>query len=169
MWLYVVQDISEKLLYLPQAAAGAAACVICFLPFCSRERMRQRLPLQAVFLVYFLILVQVTLLEREPGSRTGMDLRIFGTLGDARDNAYVIENLLLFIPYGVMLPLIWKPSQCCFLCVLSGAATSICIELIQMLTLRGYFQVDDMIFNTLGVLCGYLIYNICSKLFGKTQ
>lgn len=77
------------------------------------------------------------------------NLKLFGTLDNARANAYVAENLLLFIPYGAMLPLIWKRSWNSFICVLVGALTSAGIELIQLLTQRGYFQIDDIVVNTL--------------------
>lgn len=164
MWSYVMQDIVEKLSFLPAAiVVGVAASLLCFFLFCSNCRRRKRLPLQTVFLIYLLMLVQVTILEREPGSRTDMNLKLFGTLGNARANAYVVENLLLFLPYGALLPLIWKRSQCGFICVAAGALTSVGIELIQLLTQRGYFQVDDIVVNTLGMVFGYFIYLAAKK------
>lgn len=34
---------------------------------------------------------------------------------------------------------------------------------------RGYFQVDDVVMNTLGMACGYLIYRIASQILEKGQ
>lgn len=66
MWSYVIQDISEKLSFLPVAVVkGVAAGLICFLLFYNNDERRKRLPLQTIFLIYLLMLVQVTILERE--------------------------------------------------------------------------------------------------------
>ena len=52
------------------------------------------------------ILLVITYFSRESGSRTGMmDLELFSTWGiNDRNNAFVVENVLLFIPYGFVLP-----------------------------------------------------------------
>lgn len=45
-------------------------------------------------------------------------------------------------------------------CVATGAFTSICIESLQLVTGRGYFQIDDILTNTLGMFLGYLVFGI---------
>lgn len=65
-------------------------------------------------------------------------------------------NVLLFIPLGVFLPLLWerfrRPKQT----VLAGVALSLAIELLQLLNFRAT-DVDDLLCNTVGTLIGYLI------------
>ncbi len=54
----------------------------------------------AVFGIYFAVMFVITFLSRESGSRKGVvDLELFSTWGiNARNNAFVVENVLLFIP-----------------------------------------------------------------------
>ena len=45
-----------------------------------------------------IILCYITLFTREPGSREGVNLRLFGTMGHgAQGDAYVLENILIYI------------------------------------------------------------------------
>ena len=88
-----------------------------------------------------------------------MDLELFSTWGiNERNNAYVVENVLLFIPYGFVLA--WADvRQRNFFCnLLTGALTSFAIEYMQLVTQRGYFQIDDILTNILGTILGFLCY-----------
>ncbi len=75
-----------------------------------------------------------------------------------RNNAFVVENILLFIPYGFACPWVFRRARNLFCCTLIGAVTSLGIESLQLLTRRGYFQIDDILTNTLGTILGFLIY-----------
>ena len=60
-----------------------------------------------LFMQYIVIVGYITLLSREPGSREGIDFTVFATLGVwSRMDAFVVENILLFIPIGMLLPLL---------------------------------------------------------------
>ena len=49
------------------------------------------------------MLLFITFLSREPGSRDGIDWMPFSTLGSGpRGDAFVLENVLLFVPFGVL-------------------------------------------------------------------
>ena len=63
----------------------------------------QRLPVM-LFCIYIAVMLVITFLSRENGSRSGaMDLQLFSTWGiNKRNNAFVVENVLLFIPYGFL-------------------------------------------------------------------
>lgn len=65
-------------------------------------------------------------------------------------------NVLLFVPLGLFLPLLWRSFHRPKQTVLAGACLSLAIELLQLLNLRTT-DVDDLICNTLGSLVGYLI------------
>lgn len=161
MWKYIIQDIGDTLRFMPLAAvAGIVVYLIFRVIFRNIAAGQRNLMAESLFLMYLLILIQITLLTREPGSRTTMNLKLFGTLGNARANAYVIENLILFIPFGVLLPITWKKARLGMVCTLAGLLTSMSIEIIQLLTQCGYFQIDDIVMNTLGMMCGYLIYRL---------
>lgn len=172
MWKYIVSDIVAALRYLPYGLiAGAAAAVILDrVNRGRRKRGKAAAPLPAVscLVMYVAVLLVITYFSRESGSRAGMvDLELFSTWGiNKRNNAYVIENVLLFIPYGFVLA--WADArQRHFLRnLLTGALTSLAIECMQLVTQRGYFQIDDILTNILGTVIGYICYllahGICS-------
>ena len=80
-----------------------------------------------------------------------------------------LQNILLFIPFGMLLPLFFKRPNF-LLCTLSGTLFSLMIECSQLLNKRSS-DVDDLIMNTLGALIGYLLYNLILErlLKGKLQ
>lgn len=111
------------------------------------------------FYVYCFILISITILSREPGSRRSVDLHLFSTFSNNLwENIFPVENLLLFIPLGYLLPLLWKRLNNVIATMLSGLLFSVMVEVIQYLTQRGYFQTDDIIINLLGTVIGYLCY-----------
>ena len=117
--------------------------------------------------VYIVVLLNMAFFSREPGSRTEIDLTLFGTWGTTTvAHAYVIENIIMFIPFGFLFPLGIRFFRNPILCMISGFVFSVCIEIMQLLTERGHCQLDDIVTNTLGtgigVLC-YYIYRKCRK------
>ena len=107
----------------------------------------------------------LTFFSREPGSRTDVNMRLFGTWGTyAQAHAYVIENILLFVPFGIMFPMIGKKAGNIFICIIAAALFSIIIETMQYVTARGFCQMDDIVMNTLGALTGWLGWRICRKI-----
>lgn len=98
--------------------------------------------------------------SRESGSRhKGLDLEFLSTWGiNDRNNAFVIENILLFIPFGVLCPMTFRGLRKFWRCLLVGMLTSLFVESLQLLTGRGYFQIDDILTNVLGAVAGYLLY-----------
>lgn len=83
----------------------------------------------------------------------------------------ILGNVVGFIPYGFILPAIFYGLRNGFLITMSGLALSLCIEIIQLVTKVGCFDVDDLILNTLGAFLGYLAFAICNylrrKYYGK--
>lgn len=69
-------------------------------------------------------------------------------------------NLLMFLPAGIYLPYYVKRIKSLKSCVAAMFIILIIIELIQFLTRRGSFDIDDLILNMLGVVIGYLIWKI---------
>lgn len=65
-------------------------------------------------------------------------------------------NVLLFMPLGLALPLLWKPYGQWWRTVLFGFLGSVFIETLQMFTYRAT-DVNDLMTNTLGAIIGFLI------------
>lgn len=70
-------------------------------------------------------------------------------------------NLIMFIPYGFLLPAFWKNGHYRGLkIVISGCILSIVIEVLQYITAFGQMDIDDVILNTLGVVIGYELFRL---------
>ncbi|MCR4721267.1 MAG: VanZ family protein [Lachnospiraceae bacterium] len=78
--------------------------------------------------------------------------------------ANLVGNIVLFIPFGYFLFGIKEKKRHSFLkVILISSLIIIIIEVSQMLSLRGYCDIDDLILNELGVAVGYLIRSIVVK------
>ena len=82
----------------------------------------------------------------------------------------VIGNVLVFLPYGVFLPKLFQRCRKLMSVLLLSLELSLIIEVTQLFTKIGSFDVDDLLLNTLGGVLGYLIYAVVSglhRLFNK--
>ena len=82
----------------------------------------------------------------------------------------VIGNILVFMPLGVFLPKLFQRCRKLSAVTLLSLEVSLVIEVTQLATRIGSFDVDDLLLNTMGGILGYLIYRIVSgvrRLFGK--
>ncbi len=68
-------------------------------------------------------------------------------------------NIVLFVPFGLLLVLVSRSCQRLHITLLAGAGLSLFIELLQLFGTRGT-DIDDIILNTLGTLCGYILGKI---------
>lgn len=120
-----------------------------------------------LLLGYGWILISITLLSREQYSRFGLNLIPFSVFGkDAQNLAFVLENFVMLIPLGLLLPILServKMSKYIFTAFL----VSMCIECLQLITGRGYFQIDDIWLNTLGSIIGTRLYFLLRKCISK--
>ena len=69
--------------------------------------------------------------------------------------AEAVLNILLFVPYGFALPLLWRKFRDGGRTVLAGFFLSLFIELMQLFS--GCTDADDVILNTFGAWIGYLL------------
>ena len=72
----------------------------------------------------------------------------------------IIGNFAMFIPTGVMVPLIYKSRNTLLRAVGVGVLLSLIIELIQLPFAVRASDIDDLILNTAGCLLGYGLYAI---------
>ena len=105
----------------------------------------------------------MTVLSREPFDGQHFQPQLFWSYEVWEiQKKQIIENVLLFIPLGVLTGCLWKWKG-----ILVGAGISLLVELLQLISLRGLFEFDDIIHNTLGTLIGVWIYIIIVKLISK--
>ncbi len=69
-----------------------------------------------------------------------------------------IGNVAAFIPFGYFFPVVTGLKKKAAITVPVCFAFSLCLEIIQLLTHVGSFDVDDILLNTLGGILGLLIY-----------
>lgn len=79
-------------------------------------------------------------------------------LGSIFDN--LIGNIVVLIPFGIMVPLLIKKARNIMLTLLLGLMYILAIEGIQLITGLGVFDVDDIILNMTGVFIGYLLIRV---------
>jgi glycopeptide antibiotics resistance protein len=80
-----------------------------------------------------------------------------------------IENILLFVPFGFLLPCIWKKYESLLKTALTGFAFSLIIELSQLLNRNRVTDIDDLIMNTLGVFIGWAIFRLLREHFTRLK
>ena len=80
----------------------------------------------------------------------------------------IAGNMAMFIPTGIVLPVVYKELVGFWKTVAAGALLSLSIEILQLPFPSRASDVDDLILNTLGVAVGYGIYAAVKRLTGKT-
>lgn len=111
---------------------------------------------------YILMTLFITLGSRELYLIRRIELMPFWSVlqwigGSASNGRSILLNIILFIPLGYLLSTVtrkkWHAAIICF-------SISLLIEVLQLITLRGICDVDDLIFNTLGGAIGVLICTV---------
>lgn len=78
---------------------------------------------------------------------------------DQHTRRYLIQlalNAALFVPFGILVPMIWREFRSWGATTGAGFLTSLLIEGIQLFTFRAT-DIDDLILNTVGSFAGYLL------------
>lgn len=130
---------------------------------------------EIAFWAYVYILLYRTVIGREPIydplSEVWQGWTIFRRRWTGLDYQ-VIGNVLMFIPFGVLLLLGFeKLSATTKKAIVCTAAISfgysLFIEILQLVTKRGTFQISDLVFNTVGGTVGAIIYIIIKRIITK--
>ncbi|GAB4091965.1 VanZ family protein [Flaviaesturariibacter terrae] len=74
-------------------------------------------------------------------------------------------NLLGFVPFGILLPLCCRPARRATGLTSFAAALSLLFELFQFATNVGTFDVDDLLLNVAGAVCGFFMLRWMLKRF----
>ena len=79
----------------------------------------------------------------------------------------IIGNISMFIPTGIIMPILYKRLDCFWKVLFAGAGLSFVIEMIQLLFPGSVTDIDDLILNTAGAAIGYGIYKLVCCFRGK--
>ena len=72
-------------------------------------------------------------------------------------------NVLLFVPLGFLLPVLWKRFRSLLWTGFAGFLFSLSIELLQLFTLRAT-DINDLLTNTAGTILGWLLGRLVLRL-----
>jgi glycopeptide antibiotics resistance protein len=72
-------------------------------------------------------------------------------------------NVLLFIPFGFLLPLVFRRLDRLRFVFFASILLSLFFETYQLITRTGQFDIDDLILNSLGGVIGYMLLQLISR------
>lgn len=87
-------------------------------------------------------------------------------MGFNRMMEQVILNILSFIPWGFLLPIMFDKLKNFHKILFSAIMCAVVIEIVQYF-IGGSMDIDDVILRSIGASIGYLLFFICVKGFGR--
>ncbi len=81
----------------------------------------------------------------------------------------LVGNVLVFMPLGILIPLAFPGMDCFWMILLHSFWLSLCIELFQLVSHFGAFDVDDILLNTLGGALGFCLFLFVRFLYRKRR
>ena len=124
-----------------------------------------------VMICYLLVVCGATLL-RVGDFYHGMQMQpLFASYREAwaefaaRDWRNLILNILMFVPFGFLLPVGIRKMRVFWRTYLCGFIVTLGIEVIQLASGKGIFEWDDILNNTVGTMIGYGIFAIVYALW----
>lgn len=74
----------------------------------------------------------------------------------------LLGNIVVFVPFGLLMPLSARLNPIVWTLLFAAGITL--LELLQLVTKRGMFDVDDIILNVFGFLIGYVVLFVVRSL-----
>jgi glycopeptide antibiotics resistance protein len=174
---YPINQTSEEFIMVSFAPV-AVITIISYLILAISIGFKKRVPLrkQVLLFVFFLYLLEVVSITLFPipyhyaGGKIQMNNLVpFSTIMGfiSRKDLFngfcnIGGNILLFVPFGFMFPLVFRGEKRLIRMVVIGFAATLVVESSQFIisSILGFtyrsFDVDDLILNTLGTFLGYL-------------
>lgn len=73
-------------------------------------------------------------------------------------------NVFLFMPFGLFLPILFRRQKCFWAFLGTMTLTITMVELLQLLTMLGSCDIDDLILNVFGAVCGYGLWKCAASI-----
>lgn len=140
---------------------------ICVL-LCKAGLMKKRtVALLVLLTLYITFVLTLTIVNRTPWRWSRSRMELFWTINAILEGrsyliSEIIWNIVLFVPIGVLASAILhrRPWWSLLFCtMLSGG-----IEVVQLLTHRGLFEFDDIIYNGFGAVIGLLLFLLLRRI-----
>ena len=124
--------------------------------------------LKFAFFIYLFAVLYITFLSRE-AEETRSNFELFNSyimFFKYKNDFYldmIVYNIIMTIPFGIFLPLLYKPFRSFRRVAFAGFLYSLLIEISQFISGRGLFELDDLFNNTIGAVLGYWLYILFNK------
>ena len=124
------------------------------------------------FLATVLLIIAVTIFFRNTEAKE-FSLIPFSSFEIAKIHSDVYQevmlNVVLFFPVGLTMPFVINriTDYPVIITITTSCILSVFIEIFQYLFNRGYAEIDDVIFNTLGVVVGSVSFLVYKRFFQK--
>ncbi|MBQ7795038.1 MAG: VanZ family protein [Lachnospiraceae bacterium] len=135
------------------------------------------LVLYLVLLTYFLFFAEEMGRRPDPQAGYSYNLILFkeirrfivhrGVLGYKAVALNIVGNVVAFMPFGFILPEVWDQLNRWYTITCLGFIFSLCIELAQLVSRVGSFDVDDLLLNTIGAMVGYFVFVLAKGVWNK--
>lgn len=76
-------------------------------------------------------------------------------------------NIAIFVPLGTLLPMGYEAMRKYRRTFAVELVYILIIEFVQLVCMLGAFDVDDIILNSIGVSCGYILFKMIQKVRQK--
>ena len=129
-----------------------------------------KVALLSVFFIYIIVVLGATLGSRVSTDYESINIHLFSSYREAWNNfslgswRNIILNILMFVPLGILLPLTFNKCRKYWVTYFIGLLFTLIIEVLQLKSGRGIFEIDDIFNNTLGCIIGYgivMIFILC--------
>lgn len=166
----MIDQIISDILYF-SVHYGAGAMAVGTLSVYTADKIRKRNISEKIYIAllssYVFMVVVLTLLSRNPGEYQTVDLTMFdiSPLLPTLYIAHYLENLIMLMPLGFLLPLGLRVFRNPVLGMTAGLLASSFIELSQYYTHLGTFAPDDIIANGIGSAIGYITFMALRKVY----
>lgn len=95
-----------------------------------------------------------------------VNLNLIPLVGMAEDLSGTVLNVLLFVPLGFFLPLMWRKYRRMKTTLLFGMGMTAAIELLQLLAYRAT-DINDIITNFAGTVIGYMLFRLVMHILSQ--
>ena len=96
------------------------------------------------------------------GKSIKMYIRYFNKFPFWNGVANLFGNFIAFIPFGIFLPICYEDCRSFWKVLFFALMFVVFIEMFQLLSAFGIFDVDDILLNVSGAITGYLFYFLAS-------
>lgn len=119
----------------------------------------------SILVSYYFLLIIAAIIYRSPTKDLRCEVVPFRILrahsvGIIKDLLQqMFANIVMFIPIGIQLPFLTTRNP-----IFGGTILSLFLEVLQLVTHRGVFEIDDIIYNTCGAAIGVIMIRIIKEL-----